>query len=130
MRIASTIYLVAALFELASAQELFSRQPIDTTSLSNLVFQRGEVLRWQSSFLLPTNLFDSTLMRDFPAASLRTAIMAEPIGFDKTLGREWSLRPLDANDALRSFRIAISYAQAGGSLYLAYRVLKTHGFLK
>jgi hypothetical protein len=69
-------------------------------------------------------------MRDFPAASLRTAIMAEPIGFDKTLDKEWSLRPLDANDALRSFRIAISYAQAGGSLYLAYRALKNRGFLK
>ena len=130
MRIAATIYLVAALFDLASAQELYSRQSIDTTSLSNLVFQRGEVLRWQSSFLLPTNLFDSTLMRDFPAASLRTAIAAEPISFDKTLGREWSLRPLDADDALRSVRIAIGYAEAGGSLYLAYRALKNHGFLK
>lgn len=130
MRIASTIYLVAASFGLASAQELSSRQPIDTTSLSNLVFQRGEVLRWQSSFLLPTNLFDSTLMRDFPAASLRTAIVAEPISFDKTWGREWSLRPLDAHDALRSVRIAIGYAETGGSLYLAYRALKNHGFLK
>jgi hypothetical protein len=130
MRIASTICLVAALFELASAQELSGRQQIDTTSLSNLVFQRGEVLRWQSSFLLATKLFDSTFTRDFPAASLRSAIMADPISYEKTLGKEWSLRPLDANDALRSVRIAIGYAEAGGSLYLAYRALKNHGFLK
>ena len=129
MRIITAIIL-ATIFTLnASAQDISLTPSIDSTSLRTLVFHHEETLSWQPTYLIPAALFDSTILRDFPTASLRSALLTQPLLADQK-EKPWSLRPLGVDDKLRSFRIAIGYAEAGGSLYLAYRALKKQGFLK
>ena len=129
MRIIIAVILATMCTLAVSAQELSLTPSIDSTSLRSLVFRHGETLSWQPTYLIPTNLFDSTILRDFPTASLRGALLTQPLLADQK-EKAWSLRPFGVEDKLRSFRIAIGYAEAGGSLYLAYRALKKQGFLK
>ena len=124
------VVILASICTLAASAQEFSLTPsIDSTSFRSLVFRHGETLNWQPSYLIPTALFDSTILRDFPTASLRGALLTQPLLVNQK-DKAWSLRPFGVEDKLRSFRIAIGYAEAGGSLYLAYRALKKQGFLK